>query len=118
MKNEQTELISRRFSRGTLISAKAGFILFLIFLTMIPLFLVQSTISERQNRYAKAVAEISQAWSEAQHIRGPALLIPYSIQTLDKNMKPQELIKNIVCLPELLEINVKVDPEMRYRGDV
>ena len=116
MKNEQTELISRRFSRGTLISAKAGFILFLIFLTTIPLFLVQSTITERQNRYFQAVAEISQAWSDSQHIVGPVLLIPYSMQILDKNNNPQKVLKNIICLPELLEVNINVDPEMRYRG--
>lgn len=116
MKNEQTELISRRFSRGTLITAKAGFILFLVLLAIIPLMLVKSTISERNTRYSQAVAEISQAWSHAQHISGPVLIIPYSVSILNKDNNLQKVIKNMVCLPESLEINANVEPEKRYRG--
>lgn len=116
MKNKYTQSISKNFTWGTIVSVKAGFILLLILLIQIPLFIINNTILERQNRYKQVVSEISQSWSEAQELMGPVLLIPYTIPVTDKDNNTQILVKNIICPPESLKIKGIIKPEVRYRG--
>ena len=112
----KSQLISSKFSRGNLISFKAVFILFLVLLILVPLLLVWNTINHRRKRHEQAIQEISQAWSSAQQIVGPVLVLPYSTFVTDKEGKTQAVLKTVAWLPELLEVAISVEPEVRYRG--
>lgn len=96
-------------------------------LLFIPLGMVQSTLGERQGRYAEAVASITQIWGGTQRIAGPVLVVPYTYKAdamevrlvggqrtevrVDREMKGEAFF-----LPEELVIDGQVTPSMRKRG--
>src|SRR5262245_36069524 len=51
---------------------------FLALLLQIPIAMIGSRVSERQQRRDDAVAEVSSKWGNAQSITGPALVVPYT----------------------------------------
>lgn len=71
---------------------------------------VKSVVSERQQRQQEAIADVSATWGESQKIAGPILRIPYRIA------KDTNVWSFIVVLPDRLDMNVDVRPEVRYRG--
>src|SRR6185437_9351244 len=102
-----TENVLNNLSRGHLISVKAAFIFFLVILMIIPLLLVYNIILSRQHMHTYAVNEISQAWGKSQQLAGPVLVIPYN---------SEGTLKTIAWLPELMQIEAKIEPEIRSRG--
>lgn len=102
-----SEKLLNNLSRGHLISVKAVFIFFLVILMIIPLLLVYNTILSRQHMHTRAVNEISQAWGKSQQLAGPVLVIPYN---------SEGSLKTIAWLPELMQIEAKIEPEIRSRG--
>jgi len=75
----------------------------LTLILLIPSFLVQDLIHERQNRQEDVIKEISEKWSGSQLVQGPVMVLPYKKQ-------------NIYILPEVLKIKSKVNPEVLHRG--
>lgn len=98
------------------VSFKLIVIGFLVLVLLIPTSMVQSLISERQERKADAVAELSQKWGAAQMITGPVLTVPYRSYYKDANGKQVSQIRYAHFLPENLEVNGNISPEVRYRG--
>lgn len=98
------------------ITLKLFLISTLILILLIPSYMIDGLIRERQNRRDEAVTEISSKWGGEQTISGPVLTIPF-IETYknDKGILINEK-KYAHFLPEILQINGEIIPQERYRG--
>jgi inner membrane protein len=106
---------------GGSILFKLGLIGFLTLLLLIPSFMVQDLITERQNRQQEVIREISDKWSGSQLVQGPILVLPYKTTVMEKDSDTQksgsrEVLTNIYILPEILNISSKANPELLHRG--
>ena len=106
---------------GGSILFKLGLIGFLTLLLLIPSFMVQDLITERQNRQQEVIREISDKWSGSQLVQGPILVLPYKTTVMEKDSDTQksgsrEIRTNIYILPEILNISSKANPELLHRG--
>lgn len=82
---------------------------------LIPSFMIQEIITDRENRRDTVTDEISSKWGGEQTITGPVLSIPYRYYFTGK--EGSESIKQYVhFLPETVSISGTVEPEIRYRG--
>jgi len=105
------------------VTAKIIFIGFLILLLFFPLSEIEYSISNREYRQIEAKDEVSEKWGKAQKIFGPILIIPvdriYTETFYDKGKEffvtKKEPIE-IFFLPENLQVNSKITPEIRSRG--
>ena len=103
---------------------KGFFVGFLILILLIPTFMIEALIRERQDRAKEVVAEVSSKWGNSQQLIGPILRIPYyQINKIEKvnasNNKEVELTKKLeyaYYLPEKLKITGNITPELRSRG--
>jgi inner membrane protein len=93
---------------------------FLLLILLIPATWIQSLISERQSRATDVLSEVAGKWSGPQTIAGPVLVIPFkTIETIDKGKDGIEKVERIdkaFFLPEQLNINGKITPEVLNRG--
>ncbi|MEP7256313.1 MAG: cell envelope integrity protein CreD [Ferruginibacter sp.] len=90
---------------------KSFFIGFLVLALLIPTFLIMYLVTERKDRKQEVTKEISNKWSAAQTITGPFLIVPYN--EVENNVPVK---KYLYILPELLDINGNIEPEIRYRS--
>lgn len=81
---------------------------------LIPLQLINEIIKERQANSEKVKKEISDQWAAKQCFSGPVINIPVRTIPAEKDEKPVTRIWHI--LPETLDINGTINPEIRYRG--
>jgi inner membrane protein len=83
---------------------------------LIPLVMIESLITERQSFRSEAVSEVNRNWSGRQVIGGPLLTVE-SEQT-KKNNKGDVLLthKSRHILPDELNLNCKIYPEVRHKG--
>ncbi len=88
----------------------------IIIILIIPLTMIQSLITERQDNRKGVVKEINENWADSQIVAGPVLSIINS--QLTENQEGGKVLKKnkFVLLPEMLNIESKVFPEKRYRG--
>lgn len=93
---------------------------FLIIILLIPTMMIHSLIQEREYRRNQAVREISGTWGNTQTVAGPVLTIPFKRYTVieeeGKDPKTVTTIKYAHFLPNELEIESSMNPEIRYRG--
>lgn len=101
---------------GQSITFKAMVIGFLTIILLIPGFMIQDLIQERQKRSIETIEKINAKWSNAQTFSGPIIVIPYTTTqiTSDNKTLTQEHILNIT--PENLNISTQLFPEERYYG--
>ncbi len=105
------------------------FLITLIALAMlIPLFMTQEIINERNNYYYQNISDISKGWGKQQTFVGPVLVVPYvehifSADTVtDKDGETKTISRDIynnktlVLLPEELNIDVELNEQQRKRG--
>ncbi|RYE11735.1 MAG: hypothetical protein EOP51_32645 [Sphingobacteriales bacterium] len=101
-------------------TVKVVFIGILTLVLLIPSLLIQNLINERAVRQEETIAEVSDAWSGSQLIKGPVLVIPYkkTEQYLDAARKEtsREVIDNLYILPDNLAYKASVASEVRHRG--
>lgn len=107
-------MITNFWNRNKII-LKSFWIGFLIILLLIPTFLIQNLVSERQERQHEAVTEISSRWAGAQTVTGPVIGVPY-LETVVENGVSKEQKSWAYFLPARLDIAATVIPERRYRG--
>lgn len=88
----------------------------LILLLLIPAFMIQSLIREREYRQQEAIREVSGTWSLAQTLAGPMLVIPYKVYRTTDNDQVIETTQHAYFLPDRLVVEGEVLPETRYRG--
>lgn len=97
------------------ITLKLAVIGFLVLILLIPASMVQHLISERSQSHNKVVADITSKWGAGQVISGPVLSIPYKVLS-EKNGKVIESQAYAHFLPEKLNINGIINPEIRKRS--
>jgi inner membrane protein len=88
----------------------------IIILLIIPLLMVQSLITDRQNYRQEAVNEISKSWAGVQTIAGPMITVSQKKEKIDNKGNKYINTKYDRYLPENLKIDVEVTPEKRYKG--
>ena len=87
-----------------------------IALLIIPLTMIKSLISERQNYRDEVVNEINKSWATSQIVGGPILTI-VNERWIEKEEGKKYLTHNSYhLLPEILKYETEVFPETRYRG--
>ena len=91
----------------------------LTLLLLIPLGMIQSLVQEREGRRDDAIKEVSSKWGGEQVLIGPVLSIPYKTyitSEVDGRSATAEKVNYAHILPETLNIEGIVLPEMRQRG--
>lgn len=88
----------------------------IVILLLIPNFMIQSLITERQQYRLDAISEISNSWAGAQIVAGPVISVTKKKERKDKNGKVHYRTESSHYLPEKLEIDADVQPEIRYKG--
>lgn len=94
---------------------------------LIPVMLVQSVISERQQRRNEAAAEITSTWGSPQTVVGPILIVPYRYfytaekdETVNGKIVRKEVVlsavDNAYFLPSDLLIDGTISPKRLHRG--
>ena len=110
------------------LSFRATVIVILGLLMLIPLFLVQKIVKERNAYYQETLHTIAGTWGKKQTLTGPVLVVPYvehftSADTvIDENGETRVVSKDTfndrtaILLPENLEIRTDLKEEHRQRG--
>jgi inner membrane protein len=89
---------------------------FLILAMMIPALFIQELVREREQRQREVSGEVSQKWSSAQTLSGPYIYLPYrSFETTEEG-KTRSVQRYYWILPEQLDVEGKVDHEIRKRS--
>lgn len=92
----------------------------LVLLLQIPIAMIGGQVSERKQRGAEAIEEVSAKWGGPQVLTGPVLVVPYVHRwtELDGNRRPVERreYRHASFLPEELTIAGTATLEMRRRG--
>lgn len=88
----------------------------IVILLLIPNFMIQSLITERQQYRLDAINEIGRSWAGAQIVAGPVISVTKKKQRKDKNGDKYFTKESSHYLPEKLEITADVEPEIRYKG--
>src|SRR5262245_35304835 len=83
---------------------------------LIPLMMVQGVVSERATRREAVTAEIGSTWGGPQTIGGLILTVPYRYQVSDGDRPAQDRIGRAVFLPEKLDVQGVLTPEIRQRS--
>jgi len=114
--NENKSLTKVSGGLKSSVSFKIFTIFTLILILLIPASMIQSLIYEREARKGEVINEISSKWGNEQKITGPILTIPYKKYYKDKDKKISYTIRYMHFLPDALDFNCKIYPEIRYRG--
>ena len=86
------------------------------FALLIPTFMIQDLIREREMTRNNAILEVSEKWGGKQLLSGPLLIIPLKQHHKDDKGNVTTSIQYANFLPDDLLINGDVTPEIRYRG--
>ncbi|HEX4951803.1 MAG TPA: cell envelope integrity protein CreD [Thermoanaerobaculia bacterium] len=88
----------------------------LVLVLLIPLMMVRSTILERAQRRAEALASVSAMWGQEQEVGGPLMVVPFD-QLVQESDSVQKLYRyHAYFLPEELVVQAEIEPERRQRG--
>lgn len=88
----------------------------LILVMLIPSIFLSNLVSERKQRQQEVVNEISSKWAGAQTIAGIHLVIPYVVTTKDAKGNIELFEKQLLYLPEDLNLTSQLIPEIRPRS--
>ncbi|MBT8377711.1 MAG: cell envelope integrity protein CreD [Ignavibacteria bacterium] len=88
----------------------------IIILLLIPLLMIQSLITDRQQYRFEAIHEISKSWAGAQTIAGPMITVTTKKEKENKEGKKYFATRSYHYLPEDLKMDVEIIPEKRYKG--
>lgn len=112
----QDNTSAERFLNRNRITIKGFIVGVLILIMLIPSVFIMNLVSERRDRQREVAAEVSSKWAGAQTITGPLLVIPYTETVENKDGKTDVFEKYAYFLPDRLEINGKLQPEIRHRS--
>jgi inner membrane protein len=96
------------------LTVKLALMAFLGLILLVPLGMIKQVILERQKNAEKVKKEISDQWAAKQCFSGPVINIPVHTIPSEKDEMPITRLWHI--LPEGLDINGIIKPEIRYRG--
>lgn len=100
---------------------KIGVLVAIGLLLLLPIQMIISLIHERTSLQAEAVEDIHQKWGKNQLVTGPFMTIPFLEEVRYKDQGSIiEQVKiqksNLQVLPEVLEMDAELFPEVRHRG--
>lgn len=98
------------------ITIKAIVVGFLIMALLIPTLFIMDLVKERSQRQEEVRKEVSAKWATNQTLIGPLLIIPYLEKSIDEDKKTVTKKKLAWFLPETLNINGTLQPQVRYRS--
>lgn len=104
------------FSHPTMLTIKLVVVGVLGLALWIPNSIVGLLVQERAERRDDVVNEISATWGRTQIVEGPVLSIPVDVWSEDENGKRSKYTSWVHQLPEKLEIDGRLEPEIRYRA--
>ena len=88
----------------------------MILLLLIPLNMVKNMIVERQITAEEVENQLNEQWGHEQTLIGPILNIPVQLKPTGENDKTNRRRTWLHLMPDDLNINGKIEPEIRYRG--
>lgn len=88
----------------------------LILVMLIPTVFITQMVKERELLQKQVVEEVSNRWSKAQTITSPYIVVPYNETFVTKDNKMIVSQKNVILLPEELQVTGKLFPEERKRS--
>ncbi len=112
MKNESQTIWSKIANSATVKAIVVGI---LILLMLIPVGMIRQLILEREMTSEAAACEVSSKWGNRQTLTGPVVVIPYKYNVTD-NSVTREIRDYAYFLPEELDIETDIQPEIRYRS--
>jgi inner membrane protein len=95
---------------------KVVFVGIVIVIMLIPIWMIRSLVSERQGRRDMAAMEVGEKWGGLQTVAGPFITIPYRVYWVDEDKVRQTGRAYAQFLPNDMNIEVVVLPEIRSRG--
>ena len=95
---------------------KAGITAALILLMMIPTLFITNLVKEREQRQKEVVEEVSNKWAKPQTISTPYIVVPYTYTYTTADKKTETAKKNIILLPENLQVNGTMNAQERKRS--
>jgi inner membrane protein len=98
---------------------KFGLIGFLILLLLIPLFMVNALVSERESRAREVRAEVGQTWGPEQRLNGPFLTVPYTVRTeiVQGDKRVEQIVeRRALFTPEMLDVTGGTDAKTLRRS--
>ena len=125
MTTQQTAATKSFFTSLTFRSILIGLLMLVM---LIPLIMVDGIVSERSRYHSSVIYDISKGWGEDQSITGPVLAVPYvehqvSVETITGSDGQSKTVsrdvfkdKTMILLPEVLNINTKLNEAHRKRG--
>ncbi len=120
IRNQQDEVTANYAERESWIRTSVTFkmfsIAFLAIILLIPAFMIQMVIQDREYRRNEAVQEISSKWGNEQTLAGPILTVPYKATIKDEAGNISNVTQYAHFLPDKLEVKGSLQPEVRYRG--
>lgn len=88
----------------------------LTLLMLVPSLFVTNLVTEREQRQQQVTQEISNKWSAPQTLTGPYLVLPYKEKATNEKGETVTYDRNIFLLPENLQVNGTMQPEIRPRS--
>jgi inner membrane protein len=82
----------------------------------VPTSIIGMLVNERAGRRDEVVREVSATWGQAQTIEGPVLSVPYNFWVEDQDGDRHRSTAWIHQLPDALDIEGSLAPEVRYRS--
>lgn len=98
------------------VSIKAAVIGGLVLVLLIPVSMINGVVHDREAVHQQARWDIMRAWGQPQLLAGPVLVVPCTIRHIDSKGNEYTEERRLYVLPETLDIETDVRPEVRYRG--
>ncbi len=98
------------------VSVKFVVICILTLLLLIPASMIRSLVRERKQTRNEVINEISSKWGNEQTITGPVITVPYKEYQYAEGKAPTYVVRYAHFLPDNVEINGELVPEIRYRS--
>jgi len=77
--------------------------------------MIRNLIIEREGSSAVVAYEVGSKWGNRQTLTGPVICLPYRYRVIENNTT-REIRDVAYFLPEELDIQTRMQPEIRYRG--
>ncbi|MBQ9889051.1 MAG: cell envelope integrity protein CreD [Bacteroidales bacterium] len=102
--------------KSTSMFIKGAVLAFIALLMLIPLFMVENQIRDRRRNAESCRAEVSQSWSNAQTLAGPAIIIQYDRE--EKDVDGKSTIKHMTetVFPKTLELGIDAAVRKLHRS--
>lgn len=88
----------------------------LILLLLIPAYYITNLVTERQQRQAEVVAEVSNKWATRQILSGPYFTLPYTHTYTNDTGKTYTVKTNLFLFADDLKVSGELFPENRQRS--